>query len=81
VIGSRTPPVEEVMRDGENGLLADFFDVEELANRIADCLAKNGDNATSRIRSAARQTAIDRFDTQTITLPAYLELLRSLQLG
>jgi glycosyltransferase involved in cell wall biosynthesis len=79
VLGSRTPPVEEVMRDGENGLLADFFDVEELANRIADCLAKNGDNASSQIRAAARQTAIDRFDTETVTLPAFLELLRSVQ--
>ena len=39
VIGSRTPPVEEVIRDGENGQLVDFFDEEGLADRITDALA------------------------------------------
>jgi glycosyltransferase involved in cell wall biosynthesis len=79
VVGSRTPPVEEVMRDGENGLVADFFDTEALAHRIAGALATNGDSASNRIRTAARQTAIQRYDANTVTLPAYLELLRSLR--
>jgi glycosyltransferase involved in cell wall biosynthesis len=75
VVGSRTPPVEEVMRDGENGRLVDFFDVEMLADRIATALASNND---SGIRAAARQTAIEHYDVHTVTLPAYLDLLRSL---
>ncbi len=33
VLASATPPVQEVIRDGENGLLADFYDVDELANK------------------------------------------------
>lgn len=32
VLGSATPPVMELIRHGENGLLADFFDVEQLAD-------------------------------------------------
>jgi glycosyltransferase involved in cell wall biosynthesis len=78
VVGSRTPPVEEVMRDGENGCLVDFFDADALADRIAAALATNNEVASNGIRAAARQTAIERYDVQTVTLPAYLDLLRSL---
>jgi len=78
VIGSRTPPVEEVMRDGQNGRLVDFFDVEGLAEKIATALAKRDDSAINGIRAAARQIAVARYDVNTVTLPAYLDLLRSL---
>jgi hypothetical protein len=46
-----------------------------LADRIATALASNND---SGIRAAARQTAIEHYDVHTVTLPAYLDLLRSL---
>jgi glycosyltransferase involved in cell wall biosynthesis len=78
VVGSCTPPVEEVMRDGENGRLVDFFDVAALADRIVTALATNNEAASNKIRAAARQTAIERYDAQTVTLPVYLNLLRSL---
>jgi len=78
VIGSRSPPVEEVICDGENGQLVDFFDVEGLGNRIANALAGDGDGVNDSIRAAARQTVIARYELNSVCLPAYLNLLRSL---
>jgi len=78
VISSRSPPVEEVIRDGENGQLVDFFDVEGLADRIANGLAGDDDSVNNSIRAAARQTVIRRYELNTVGLPAYLDLLRSL---
>jgi glycosyltransferase involved in cell wall biosynthesis len=78
VVSSRTPPVEEVICDGDNGWLVDFFDVEGLAERITAALAGKEDSISTRLRDAARQTVIARYDLSTVCLPAYLELLRSL---
>jgi glycosyltransferase involved in cell wall biosynthesis len=38
VLASDTAPVQEMIRDGENGLLEDFFDIEGLAERAAKVL-------------------------------------------
>jgi glycosyltransferase involved in cell wall biosynthesis len=78
VIGSRSAPVEEVICDGENGQLVDFFDVEGLGSRIANALAGDGDGVNDSIRAAARQTVIARYELNSVCLPAYLNLLRSL---
>jgi glycosyltransferase involved in cell wall biosynthesis len=78
VVSSRTPPVEEVVRDEHNGRLVDFFDVEGLAEKIATSLAQRDDSAINAIRATARKTAVERYDVNTVSLPAYLDLLRSL---
>lgn len=38
VIGSRTPPVEEVIHDGDNGMLVDFLDPGQIAERVLEAL-------------------------------------------
>jgi glycosyltransferase involved in cell wall biosynthesis len=38
VVASNTKPVLEVIRDGHAGFLVDFFDVDEIANRVAVAL-------------------------------------------
>ncbi len=76
IVASRTPPVEEVATDGENACLIDFFDTEALVERVAEALSHPERHAT--MRSAARQTVIDRYDLETVCLPAYLGLLKRL---
>jgi glycosyltransferase involved in cell wall biosynthesis len=53
VLGSATPPVQEVLRHGENGLLFDFFDSEALAGLVESALARPGEYAP--LRQQARQ--------------------------
>ena len=71
VVGSRTPPVEEVIRDGENGLLVDFFSAEAIAARVDEALSMD----SRLIRGRARATAIEGFDLKRVCLPAQLQLV------
>ena len=73
VVGSRTPPVEEAIRDGHNGRLVDFFDPEGLARRLADALADGP--ALQPLRDAARQTVVEGYDLRRRCLPAGLALI------
>ncbi|HYD80954.1 MAG TPA: glycosyltransferase family 4 protein [Paucimonas sp.] len=79
VIGSRTPPVEEVIRHGENGLLVDFFDHMSLAETIATVLADGP--AYSSMRAQARADVIKRYDLQTVCLPRHIALVEALARG
>jgi glycosyltransferase involved in cell wall biosynthesis len=78
VVSSRTPPVEEVMRDGETGYLVDFFDIEGLADGIANGLALAERGGSDRIRAAAREQIVKYYDVDTVCLPAYFDLLGAL---
>ena len=60
VIGSRTPPVEEVIAHGENGLLADFFSPRDIAAQVERALADRG--AMQALRTGARNTMLERYD-------------------
>jgi glycosyltransferase involved in cell wall biosynthesis len=76
VLGSDTPPVREVIRDGENGFLTGFFDHEALADRALALLARRDDIVAVGLRG--RETALQRYDFETVGLPAYLDLLQPL---
>ena len=73
VVGSRTPPVEEVIHHGENGLLADFHDMDGIAEAVAGALAEPARFAP--LRRGARETARARYDLRRVCLPAWLELM------
>lgn len=76
VIGSATPPVEEVLRHGENGLLVDFFDIDGWASAISQALAKP--KAYSELRKAARQDILKTYDLRSVCLPRQLRLIEAL---
>jgi glycosyltransferase involved in cell wall biosynthesis len=77
VIASKTPPVEEVIEDGHNGLLVSFHSPEALAARVIEALANP--EQYDHLRAAARQTVHDRFDFTHTVLPRHLQLLDQLQ--
>ena len=75
VVGSRTPPVEEVVEDGRNGILGGFFDVDGIADAVTEVLATPERFAPLRI--AARCTVVERFDLRRVCLPAWLRLVKA----
>lgn len=79
VVGSRTPPVEEVIRPGENGLLVDFFDPDQLVDTIHTGL--NHPTRMQPLRTAARQTIVNTYDLDTICLPQQLHFINELLQG
>ncbi|HEY8610970.1 MAG TPA: glycosyltransferase family 4 protein [Roseomonas sp.] len=76
VLGSATPPVQEVIEDGRNGLLTDLFDHAALARRMAGVLADPVRHAP--MRAAGRRTVQERYDLQQVCLPRQLAVLDSL---
>jgi glycosyltransferase involved in cell wall biosynthesis len=78
IVGSDTPPVREVIADGRNGLLTDFFDADRLAARLADVLARP--EAFASLRANARATILGRYAAANL-VPAQRQLLVDVATG
>jgi glycosyltransferase involved in cell wall biosynthesis len=64
VLGSRTAPVEELIAHGQTGLLADFFDPVEFADRACEVLE---DPAAFRpVGRAAEQLIAERYSLEVV---------------
>ena len=72
VVGSATAPVEEVITDGLNGLLIDFFSPLQLAQAIDRLLRDQ--SLAARLGFKARQTILDRYSLNEC-LPQQLSLI------
>jgi len=79
VVGSDTPPVREAIEHGKNGLLVDFFDTAGLARTVAEVLDQR--ERFTPLRTAARETAVARYDLRRVCLPRQIELVDALVSG
>lgn len=72
VIGSSTAPVQEVVNNGENGFLVDFFDEKEIVNKIEFVLSNK--NSLNELRQKARETIVEQYSLRE-GLNHYLSLI------
>lgn len=59
LVASDTPPVTEVVRDGVNGLLVNFFSPQEICDRTEEAL--DNPEKMSPIRAKARETILENY--------------------
>jgi glycosyltransferase involved in cell wall biosynthesis len=74
VVGSQTAPVMEVLRDGHNGFLADFFSPTDIAAKAIAAVRRRGE--LEEVRRRARETILGHYDLATC-LPRQVRLLRA----
>ena len=75
VIGSRTAPVQELIDDGANGRLVDFFDAPGWARMITKALARP--ERFDDMRRKARETILRGYDLKTVCLPRMIDWVES----
>jgi glycosyltransferase involved in cell wall biosynthesis/parvulin-like peptidyl-prolyl isomerase len=73
VVGSRTASVSEVIQDGVNGLLADFFSPQEICDRIEEALTHP--ERMAAIRAKARETVLEHYSLSQL-LPKHLRWIQ-----
>lgn len=72
IVASNTEPVKEVMTDNYNGLLVDFFEVDELVEKIEYAL--DNKDKMQIIRENARKTVVEKYDIK-LTLPKHYDII------
>ncbi|MUG96953.1 glycosyltransferase [Scytonema sp. UIC 10036] len=73
LVASDTAPVTEVIQDGVNGLLVNFFSAGEICDRI--CEALQYPEKMAAIRERARQTILEHYDLSQL-LPQHLRWIQ-----
>lgn len=76
IVASSTAPVSEVIVNGSNGRLCDFFDGAGLVAAVEELLDDPPQRA--RLGHAARETMVAGYDFRTTILPRYRQMLEDL---
>lgn len=74
IVGSDTAPVREVIVNGENGVLCDFFDEKAIAESVSQILENTDERRV--LGEAASATIHDRYGLE-VTLPRMIRLYQS----
>lgn len=76
VVGSDTAPVQEVISDGVEGRLVNFFDEDGLVEAVV--MALKEPDRTQPFREAARARILRKYDLKKQSLPQQLSLVEAL---
>jgi len=75
IVASGTPPVLEVMKDNYNGLLFDFYNIDEQVAKIEYAL--DNKDKMEELRHNARKTIVKNYALKDL-LPQHIEYVKSL---
>ena len=75
IVASATEPVMEFIEDGKNGILFDFFNIDQQVEKIEYAL--DNKDKMEILRKNARQTIIDNYQLKDL-LPKHIEYLKAL---
>ncbi|MDB5797297.1 MAG: glycosyl transferase group 1 [Paucimonas sp.] len=76
IIGSNTPPVAEVIKHGQTGLLTDFFDGQAMVEQV--CSLLDDPHRRAALGQAARAYVRENLDLKTVCLPAQMAWIADL---
>jgi glycosyltransferase involved in cell wall biosynthesis len=76
IVASNTPPVSEVITDGEDGRLVDFFSTSGIVEAVNEVL--DSGKLRQKFSEAARAKAIKNYDLNSVCLPAQIDWVNSL---
>ncbi len=79
IVGSRTAPVQELIEDGVNGRLVDFFDVPGWSRALIEGLADP--DRFRGLRTAARATIVNGYDLRRHCLPRIADFVEAVGKG
>ncbi|MCR9152237.1 MAG: glycosyltransferase [Rhodobacteraceae bacterium] len=79
IVASRTPPVQEMIRDGETGRLVEFFDIAGWSAALIDVLADPA--RADAMAAAARAKIVADYDLRRVCLPRLIDFVEGRAAG
>jgi len=73
IVASDTEPVLEVIENNKTGLLVNFFDYDDISDKVSSVLSEPEE--FSEIGKNARNFIVENYDLEKISIPRYLKLI------